>query len=286
MTVRRNLLAAGCALVLGFGFASLPVSLGASSGFGTGIDAQAAPAKKKKAKASSKSSAKASAKSKSRAKPKTRSKSAAASKGKKVAVKEGRSSTPSQAWLVDPDQLAPGTVDEAGSKPPVEVLADYGASLRDDDFETAAVLLRLLHGTDPDRAAINTANDLVGIKLDTEDTAVLLELSSTARTEAAAKIAAQKSEPDVKGPTTGERVGTAHDVIATASSGSALICLSAYKRAMGERDAEAAAFSLTCASRGQVEPATAARINAVLNIPAEPAPKAPLLAGTGQIPTR
>ncbi|MGQ4273687.1 hypothetical protein [Terrihabitans sp. B22-R8] len=245
----------GCALA--FVLAAAPVGLSLSMNPLAASQAEAAPAKK---------SAKAKAKSKGKAVRKAARTGKGKAAGKKVSVKNARTDPPSKIYLVDSDQLAPGLVETAGAKTPIELLAAYKTSAQDGDLETAAVLLRMAAGEDLTRPIVAQTNGLVGISLDTADTSAVVEIAATARAEAAAEVAVQKAATPTEIPAQGERVGAAHAAMARAPQVSPLICLSAYKNAAHRGDAQSAAFALACANRGKVDEADVRQANDLLGV--------------------
>jgi hypothetical protein len=273
---RRNImLLAG--LTLGIGFASAPVTVS-----GLSLEqAEAAAASSKKPK-----SAKASA-AKRKATTKKSTKKAARKSTKSAAVKSGRAAaTPlSPREMIDSEQLAPGLIDSVATKTPVELLTDYKTSLQEGDLETAAAVLRLAVGYRPDQTTMLTANDLVGVTLDATDTEVVLTLSGSEKAKAVEALALRSAET---AGTDQDRIGSAHAAIAHGPQMSPLACLSSYRLAVRQRDAESAAFSLNCATGGKVSEAAVEQTNALLNITAERLPVAGLaaLASGNSLPLR
>jgi hypothetical protein len=267
---RRTFLRYGCAFSLAVAVMAAPVAL-SRHGLGTAT-AQAATAKKPvKSKGKAKPAAKAKAtKGGKKAKAKGPSKAAAA----KTAVKTGRAAL-TQRELLDDTQFAPGLIDTAGSKTPVELLSEYKTTANEGDLESAAVLLRLASGEPLNHALVVATNDLIGVSLDSEDTAGLVELDRSPRTQMV--IGVVKSSTAAADPQPSERISAAHTAVAATLPSSALNCLSAYKLAAGQGDAQSAAFALACANRQPVDEADVAKANALLGV-ASPVPPARLVA--------
>jgi hypothetical protein len=263
---RRNVMLLAC-LGLGISFAAAPVTIN-----GLSLEQAEAAAASKKPK--SKSSV-----AKRKATTKKATKKAASKKStKSAAVKTGRAAVValSPRDMIDSEQLAPGLVDSAATKTPVELLTDYKTSLQEGDLETAAAVLRLAVGHSPDQATMLTANELVGVTLDATDTEVVLTLGGSEKAKAVEAIAGRSSgSADTD---SGSRIGSAHAAIAHGPQMSPLACLTSYRIAVRHRDPESAAFSLNCATGGKVDETAVERTNALLNITADRLPVAGLAA--------
>lgn len=268
---RRSFFLYGCVLSLAAAFAVAPVALSRSGLSAT--TAHAAPAKKA-AKPKGKA-AKPDAKAKSKtAKGGKKAKAAPKAAASKKVVKTGRAAL-TQRELLDDNQFAPGLIDTAGSKTPVELLAEYKETANEGDLESAAVLLRLATGEPLNHGIVAATNTLIGVSLDHEDTNGLIELDNTPRTQMVVGVVKSSANSSVAEPT--ERISAAHTAVAATLPSSALNCLSAYKLAATQGDAQSAAFALACANRQPVDEEDVAKADALLGI-ASPVPPARLVA--------
>ncbi len=225
---------------------------------------------KPSAKQASASKSKKSAGKKAGAKKSGGKKKAAKGKGKSETVKSGRAALSTVAG-VDADQLDVDHLKGVETKSPIELLMSYKEVLEAGDLETAAVLLRLAVDDEPGRESVTRINDLLGIKLDTQDTDALIDVAKAKR--AAIVTANVEGRGGDEAPATAadgaSRISAAHAAVAVPTQRSAIMALANYKRAMEENNREAAALSLAAAVGRPADDLAAARANALLGIGSE-----------------
>jgi hypothetical protein len=217
----------------------------------------AAPAKPKaQAKAPGKAKAKV-------AKKPANKKQIASGKGKKV--KQGRAAL-SLMEKIDQGQLATDYLSGAESKSTLELLVSYKETLRDGDLETAGVLLRLIANENPSHELATTVNDLIGLPLDTAETDILIQIARADRADAVAGDTAKKGTDEKVASPLGERIHAAHAAVEAAPRTSRIEALAAYKHAVTEGNAEAAAIALSGVVQGPLNEAAVNTANALLGV--------------------
>lgn len=223
--------------------------------------AAAAPAAAPKPAAQAATPAK--AKAKKVAKKPGKKKQIAGKKSKKMNV--GRAAlTPME--KIDQGQLATDHLAGAEDKSTLDLLVSYKETLRDGDFETAGVLIRLVVNETPRHEVVTAVNDLIGMPLDTQDTEVLMELARADRADAVAGATAVKAEAGKVGSPLGERIHAAHAAIGAAPRTSRLDALAAYKHAVLEDNAQAAAVALSGVVQGPLDEKAVTTANALLGV--------------------
>lgn len=165
----------------------------------------------------------------------------------------------------DSEHIAPEIVENAGKKPPLELLSDYKRVVGEGDLETAAVLLKLAAQKPVTQVLLGEVNLLLGVVLDSQDAAALVEISGTARTAAvAAQVAAEDAPSKLS-----ERLEHAHAAVSSihgAAVGSPVERLAAYKRAIDARNLPAAVVALRDAAKSQIDGATVVSANSLLDL--------------------
>lgn len=265
MMMRSAAAAIGCALLLSTALVAAPEAMAATAKSAKKSDEPppgvrvAPPPGQKAEKPAAKKPSKKVAKSK-----KKKKKRSAKRKGK---VKSGRAAASDSPLAgIDKNQLAVDHLSDAGKKSTLALLKSYKETLRDGDFETAAILLRLAAGETPDRKLIVTVNDLLGVPLDTTDTQVLLEVAQAARADA---VAGDINNPDAPKPVdspVGARIHAAHAAVAETPQRSRIAGLRAYKQAIALENPEAAALALAALVETPLAPETVAAANELLGI--------------------
>lgn len=209
----------------------------------------AAPAKPKAKKAAKKASKK--------------KKQIASGKGKKV--KHGRAAL-SPMEKIDKGQLATDHLSGAENKSTLDLLVSYKETLRQGDLETAGVLLRLIANETPSHDVATVVNDLIGMPLDTTDTDVLIQIARADRADAVAGDTAKKSVDEKVASPLGERIHAAHAAVQAAPRTPRIEALAAYKHAVTEGNAEAAAVALSGVVQGPLDEAVVNTANALLEV--------------------
>jgi hypothetical protein len=208
-------------------------------------------------------SAPAAAPKKAAAKKPAKKKQVASKKSKKMNV--GRAAlTPMD--RIDQGQLATDHLAGAESKSTLDLLVSYKETLREGDFETAGVLMRLVVNETPRHEVVTAVNDLIGMPLDTQDTEVLMELARADRADAVAGATARQAEGEQIGSPLGARIHAAHAAVGAAPRTSRLDALAAYKHAVLEGNAEAAAVALSGVVQGPLDEKAVTTANALLGV--------------------
>jgi hypothetical protein len=183
----------------------------------------------------------------------------------KTKVKIGRAAlTPME--RIDQGQLATDHLAGAERKSVLDLLVSYKETLREGDLETAGVLMRLIVNETPRHDVVTAVNDLIGMPLDTQDTEILMDLARADRADAVAGAAAAQAEADKVGSPLGERIHAAHAAIDAAPRTSRLDALAAYKHAVLEDNAQAAAIALSGVVQGPISQEAVNTANALLGV--------------------
>ncbi|BCJ89444.1 hypothetical protein IZ6_01790 [Terrihabitans soli] len=167
---------------------------------------------------------------------------------------------------IDRGQLATDHLTGAEKKSTLELLVSYKETVREGDLETAGVLLRLIANETPRHDMVTVVNDLLGLPVDTQDTEVLLEIARADRADAVAGDTAKKGESDKVPSPLGERIHAAHAAVEAAPRTSRLDALAAYKHAVLEGNATAAAVALSGVVQGRLDQETVNTANALLGV--------------------
>jgi hypothetical protein len=199
---------------------------------------------------------------KAAAKPAKKKKQVAKAKTK---LKSGRAAASPMA-SVDKNQLAVDHLAGAEAKSPLDLLASYKETVREGDFETAGVLLRLAAQSTPDHELITQLNDVLGISMNTEDTEILLQIARASPANAFAKDMPVAKSPEPTASPVSTRVQLAHAVVESAPKVSRIEALGVYKRAIAEERSDIAALALGSVVQGTLDEEAVTKVNTLLGL--------------------